>query len=155
MTFLLAARHSSCAAIGKMEFLRIIDPMLYRPLTDENCQERTTHSAHLCPSSPEEERGGREVDLIGFGGSNEAQSQGPRQQAAGREPLQDLAKEMGQRRLHRPAPRSATREGEMTMGTLPRTSKRDATHERTADDEQLADEHALRVRVIEGGRHGS
>jgi len=78
VTASLAARQSSCAAIGKMEFLRIIDPVLYRPLTDGDCRERTTLSAHLCPSSPGEERGGREGDLIGFDGRNEAHSKGPR-----------------------------------------------------------------------------
>lgn len=37
------------------------------------------------------------------------------------------------------------------MGNLPRT----ASHERTASDEQLADDHACCLRMNEGGRHGS
>lgn len=58
MTGLLAARQSSCAAIAKMEFFRIIDPALYHPLSDGDCHERTTLSAYLCPSSPGTNRAG-------------------------------------------------------------------------------------------------
>jgi hypothetical protein len=78
MTSLLPARRSSWAAIAIAEPLRIIDPLRHHPISDGDCQERTTFSAHLCPSSPGEERGGREGDLIGFDGRNEAHSKGPR-----------------------------------------------------------------------------
>ena len=64
MTALLAAPRSSCVAIAMTEFFRIICPVLYRPLTDGDCQERTTLSAYLCPSSNEANCGGKEVDLM-------------------------------------------------------------------------------------------
>ena len=58
---------------------------------------------------------------------------------------------MGQRHANGLPRGQQTREGEMTMGNLPRT----ASHERTASDEQLADDHACCLRMNEGGRHGS
>ena len=94
------------------------------------------------------------MDLIGFDDPNEAQS-GACQQSAGREPLQDLAEKMGQRHCNGLPRGQQTREGEMTMGNLPRRSKRTPPHERTADDEQLAAEDARYLGAIEGGHHAS
>jgi hypothetical protein len=54
MTALLAARRSSCTAVARTEPLRIIDPLRHDPLSDGDCQERTTSSAHLCPSFPKQ-----------------------------------------------------------------------------------------------------
>jgi hypothetical protein len=61
------------------------------------------------PKFPEADSGRREVDLIGFGGSNEAQS-GVRQQAAGREQLRTIRKKMGQHHGHGLPPVNPRRE---------------------------------------------
>jgi hypothetical protein len=147
----VAAQQSSFAIHATLESLRIIDPVLYRPLSDGDCQRSTTHSAHLCPSSPGTNRG---VDLIGFVEPGEAMSR-VRRQSTGRKPLQDLAKEMGQRHANGLPRGQQTREGEMTMGNLPRRSKRAAPDERTTSNEQLADDRARWRHATEGGCHGS
>ena len=111
----------------------------------------------FCPSLPklpEAGSGEGKVDLIGFDDPNEAMSR-VRRQSTGREPLQDLAKEMGQRHANGLPRGQQTREGEMTMRNLPRRSKRTAPHQRTAGDEQLAAEDALYLGAIEGGHHAS
>jgi hypothetical protein len=63
VTVLLAARHSSCAAIATIESLRIIDPMLYPPILR---RKRPEEDEAFCPSLPKFARSGQRQKEGGF-----------------------------------------------------------------------------------------